>query len=392
MELRPNNKIEDVFKNGFENFEPEVNPAIWESIQLKMATSPSAVNSSSSKYSLKTIIIASSIAAVVTTALLLAYFANNYDVSPKEITKENIAINNSATPTHIPAEQPKSNNRTISSVNDNESGSKNLSDQNNDKQKNTLAPEQNPNNSSEKKSPNTIINDSEKETTTPVQVYKNPINNNNINRSPIVVSNKPDQSKKEEKTNDNSDHQVTNNDISSGSTLSAKIKASTLKGNAPLSVTFSNNGNGQFCNWSFGDGTYRSIESSPQHVFEKPGVYTVILSATNEQNKTEYDSLSIVVTSSVTEVLFPSAFTPNGDGLNDVYRASSADISEIEIIISDIKGNQIAIVKSISDGWDGRNMSTGELCPEGIYIFAAKWKGLDGNPKAKVGTISLQRN
>jgi PKD repeat protein len=67
----------------------------------------------------------------------------------------------------------------------------------------------------------------------------------------------------------------------------ADFQAQPLKGAGPLTVRFENlSRNAKSFQWAFGDGT-ESPEEAPVHVYEKPGLYAVRLTATNDVGKDE---------------------------------------------------------------------------------------------------------
>jgi gliding motility-associated-like protein len=65
-----------------------------------------------------------------------------------------------------------------------------------------------------------------------------------------------------------------------------------------------------------------------------------------------------------------NVFTPNGDGINDVFTfdLKAASIAEFTCVITNRWGNIMMEINEINDGWDGMNQS-GNLCPDGIYFY-----------------------
>lgn len=88
-----------------------------------------------------------------------------------------------------------------------------------------------------------------------------------------------------------------------------------------------------------------------------------------------------------------SAFSPNGDGLNDVFFLQSSVDGEISrISIYNRWGGEIYSDRSIPlnsehDGWDGLY---GDLqLPSGVFIWVAEIEYIDGLTETKSGTITL---
>ncbi len=69
--------------------------------------------------------------------------------------------------------------------------------------------------------------------------------------------------------------------------------------------------------WKFGDGS-TSRQANPSHSYERKGVYEATLISSNEAGCADTISRRILVEHSF-NLLAPTAFTPNGDGLNDVF-------------------------------------------------------------------------
>ena len=88
----------------------------------------------------------------------------------------------------------------------------------------------------------------------------------------------------------------------------------------------------------------------------------------------------------------PDAFTPNGDGINDVFRFTSSDPTmKFNLTIFDRHGMVIYQSDDIHEGWDG-NMN-GKSCPSGVYIYLVKYVGsgsIDpGTERIQTGKIVL---
>ncbi len=93
----------------------------------------------------------------------------------------------------------------------------------------------------------------------------------------------------------------------------------------------------------------------------------------------------------------PNAFTPDGDGRNDVLRAvlSSQQLSIVnfQLSIFDRWGGRVFEGDGISKGWDGTK--NGKPCPEGAYVYRITFN-VEGIPGAEgeqtiVGTVVIVR-
>ncbi len=89
------------------------------------------------------------------------------------------------------------------------------------------------------------------------------------------------------------------------------------------------------------------------------------------------------------EVNMATAFTPNGDGLNETIGPTieHADISEYLFIVYDRYGGKVFETKSYEMRWDGKAGS--KSVSEGAYLYYLKFSTSRGQSFEKSGTINL---
>jgi len=88
-------------------------------------------------------------------------------------------------------------------------------------------------------------------------------------------------------------------------------------------------------------------------------------------------------------VVFPNAFTPNGDGLNDVFIYEGLFINEFRMVIYNRWGEAIYVTENPDLGWDGTTNS--KQAPSDMYIFNAEFKDESGISFVKKGEVYLLR-
>jgi len=88
-------------------------------------------------------------------------------------------------------------------------------------------------------------------------------------------------------------------------------------------------------------------------------------------------------------LFYPSAFTPNSDGLNDVFKVVGQYTARFEFKIFNRWGEQLFFTDDAAQGWDGTYK--GNLMPEGTYVFKAKITDLINRTSEQSGTIVLFR-
>jgi gliding motility-associated-like protein len=102
---------------------------------------------------------------------------------------------------------------------------------------------------------------------------------------------------------------------------------------------------------------------------------------------------SVVVSAECSSIYLPSAFTPNGDGLNDVFMAFGIDLKDFQLVIYNRWGEKIFQTQDITLGWDGTYR--GAPSPLGLYVWELETSDKNGNPLINDfqsrGTVSLVR-
>jgi gliding motility-associated-like protein len=90
------------------------------------------------------------------------------------------------------------------------------------------------------------------------------------------------------------------------------------------------------------------------------------------------------------EIYVPRAFTPNGDGLNDVLKAFPAGLQQFRKFTIFNRLGQIVFTTTVaSKGWDGT--FNGKPQNQGLYIWIASATGYRGNEMSRKGTVLLVR-
>ena len=86
----------------------------------------------------------------------------------------------------------------------------------------------------------------------------------------------------------------------------------------------------------------------------------------------------------------PNAFSPNNDGVNDVFGISGIGIEKLQLIIFDSWGEEVFVIQNPNQTWDGK-MNSGEVLPDGLYVYKLVAHDTEGNPFYKNGTLVLIR-
>lgn len=90
------------------------------------------------------------------------------------------------------------------------------------------------------------------------------------------------------------------------------------------------------------------------------------------------------------EIWLPNAFTPNGDGLNDVFRVlgNIRRLQGVTLSLYNRWGEQVYTSHDPYKGWDG--FYKGIPAQMGTYVYLLEYS-LDGNPYKQTGNFHLLR-
>lgn len=100
------------------------------------------------------------------------------------------------------------------------------------------------------------------------------------------------------------------------------------------------------------------------------------------------DTLLIKTINCPTDIYFPTAFTPNGDNLNDIWKPiTQKKLYNYELKIYNRYGKVIFNSNFITSGWNGKFL--GELQNQGTFIYSCKFKVANKVEQIVKGTILL---
>lgn len=90
------------------------------------------------------------------------------------------------------------------------------------------------------------------------------------------------------------------------------------------------------------------------------------------------------------DLYVPSAFTPNGDGLNDIFRPFPVGIKELRFFrVFNKWGQLVYSTTTLGQGWDGKlnGMDQGTS----VFVWMVQGVARDGKVITKKGTVTLIR-
>ncbi len=124
--------------------------------------------------------------------------------------------------------------------------------------------------------------------------------------------------------------------------------------------------------------------------------YTTVFTVTVMNGDSCYasDTVTVIVENELAAFI-PTTFTPNGDGLNDLFTFDILGATKIDVGVYSRWGERMFYNANqtngvgATDGWDGKK--EGKVLPEDTYVYQMKITYFDGVVRDKTGTITILR-
>ncbi len=176
-------------------------------------------------------------------------------------------------------------------------------------------------------------------------------------------------------------------------------------GSAPISVKLTmnptdNDGWTAHYEWRFyhdSDTTAYTVryEEDTEYTLHETGRHRIVAYArfTQDDQVVEYNNEESPFTVEVSESQLrkPNAYSPNGDGINDIYMAKSGfrSIEEFHATIFNRWGKKLYEWDNPAEGWDGTYQ--GKNVKQGVYFVLVKARGADGKDYVIKRDVNLLR-
>ncbi len=376
--MQEKDQIAELFKETFSNYEAPVRPELWQNIasRIQSPASPALpdgsaavkITAAASKISGTSIAWIGS-AVIILSAATGYYFYTNIESTPATKSDiENIQIGTSATPV-VEAEININEEATINST-DSKPDANSRSSSNQVNSPNTFENQQlKAESSTESFAP---VSETPAATTTQKEEFAKTESDKNTLKSNPVSSANPSLLPSE------------------NAIIKNKIQALPLSGKSPLLVNFSAPFGGENSEWVFGDGQSTEKGTHVSHVYNEPGTYLVTVKSTDETGKTITELVKIEVLSDLSITNIPNIFTPNGDGVNDVFKVNAGKDVAVEVSIFDKSGRFVHKYSGSENSWNGKINNVSDA-GEGTYFYVIFATGKNGDKNTQKGTITLKR-
>ena len=132
---------------------------------------------------------------------------------------------------------------------------------------------------------------------------------------------------------------------------------------------------------------YRFYQKDLDYTFTEEGTFYLRFIGSNSDGTCEAfgDTYTVSIGSSALEC--PNAFSPNDDGVNDIWKVSYRSLIDFHCEIFNRNGQRIYGFDDPSDGWDGT--WNGKKVKSGVYYYVISAKGADGKNYKKSGDINI---
>lgn len=180
-----------------------------------------------------------------------------------------------------------------------------------------------------------------------------------------------------------------------GSNVMGGDSSGALGGSAPANITFyayTTEGVVHY-EWQmskdqeFENPDYRFYQQDLDYTFHEEGTFYLRFIGSNAEGTCEVTGDTYTVTIGASALECPNAFSPNGDGVNDIWKVSYRSLTEFHCEIFNRNGQRIYGFDDPAGGWDGT--WHGKTVKPGVYYYVITATGADGERYKKSGDINI---
>lgn len=143
--------------------------------------------------------------------------------------------------------------------------------------------------------------------------------------------------------------------------------------------------------WIFGDDNdlIYTPGQNPTHTYRDSGTYTVYLFIKNEGGCSDRVSLDVCI-DPINRIFAPTAFSPNNDGVNDVFNIKTVGAENEVLQIFNRWGELVYETNNLKFGWDGYHKE--RACEMGVYVWQLKYRNIENDfDEVQSGSFMLLR-
>ncbi len=175
--------------------------------------------------------------------------------------------------------------------------------------------------------------------------------------------------------------------VVSSPTIDATADAVIVKSGVPIQLGVSTSEVLNY-NWTPAGQVSDPTAQNPTATITAPTWFVV--TAMNDNECSSKDSVFVDLELDICTVFIPNAFSPNGDGVNDILKVRSTALKSISLVITNRWGNKVYETKDVNNtGWDG--LYKGQPAEVGVYGYYFVGECIQGDKKTLKGSITLLR-
>jgi gliding motility-associated-like protein len=143
--------------------------------------------------------------------------------------------------------------------------------------------------------------------------------------------------------------------------------------------------------WAFDStGISSTLYNPPAYAYTDTGTYAITLIVSNLYGCLDTTSRTVIIEPDYVFYI-PSAFTPNGDDINDTFNAKGSFIQDYEMTIYDRWGTVMYATKDINLPWTGGIKGSTVMAKSDVYVYVMKIKATNKRNYYYKGIVSLIR-
>ncbi len=140
--------------------------------------------------------------------------------------------------------------------------------------------------------------------------------------------------------------------------------------------------------WIFKDSLVTTTALNPVHQFTSPGEYDVTLVTQSPNGCIDSITYRIVIVEDVA-IYLPNSFTPDGNGINDLFTPIGASLHHFNMIIYNRWGE--IVYEGDDQAWNGLDQHTSKPAPQAVYVYRIDFKDSKADKQVVTGRVTLIR-
>ena len=138
--------------------------------------------------------------------------------------------------------------------------------------------------------------------------------------------------------------------------------------------------------WEFGDG-FTSNDQDTKHSFSEIGDFNVTLAIENLYGCLDTITKRVIIEEFL--LYIPNSFTPQYDGINDVFLPKGIGVKNYELKIYNRWGEHFFTSDNLNIGWNGRTDRKDKIAQTGVYVYLINVTDVFGEKHTYNGQVTL---